>query len=101
MPDPAQRLEITALPLRARVDELRGLPPTLIITAEIDVLRDEGEQYASMLRASGVDVLATRYLATVHGFCHLAALRDTPAAEAVIDQAATFLRRAADTRHGQ
>jgi acetyl esterase/lipase len=75
--DPAQRAEITASPLRASLDELAGLPPALVITGEADVLRDEGEAYASKLRAAGVPVDAVRYQGIIHDFVMLNAPRDT------------------------
>lgn len=92
--DPAQRAEITASPLRATTEQLTGLPPALIITAEADVLRDEGEAYAGKLRAAGVPVTATRYQGIIHDFVMLNALRGTQAAEAAITQATTALRSA-------
>jgi len=61
-PDPAARAEITASPLRATTEQLAGLPPALIIVAEADPLRDEGEAYAAKLRSAGVPVTAVRYL---------------------------------------
>jgi acetyl esterase len=92
--DPAQRAEITASPLRASLDELAGLPPALVITGEADVLRDEGEAYASKLRAAGVPVTAVRYHGIIHDFVMLNALRDTHAATAAIAQAIATLRAA-------
>lgn len=92
--DPAQRDEITASPLRATTEQLTGLPPALVITAEADVLRDEGEAYANRLRAAGVPVVATRYQGIIHDFVMLNALRTTRAAQAAIDQAVTTLRQA-------
>ncbi|MFE6957374.1 alpha/beta hydrolase [Streptomyces sp. NPDC057696] len=89
--DAAQRAEITASPLRATVDQLRGLPPALVITGEADVLRDEGEAYANKLREAGVPVTAVRYQGIIHDFVMLNALRGTHAAEAAITQAVTFL----------
>ncbi|HEY0500271.1 MAG TPA: alpha/beta hydrolase [Kutzneria sp.] len=92
--DEAQRAEITASPLRATVDQLRDLPPALVITGEADVLRDEGEAYAAKLREAGVPVTAVRYGGVIHDFVMVNALRDTNAAEAAINQAAEFLARA-------
>ncbi|PRX50986.1 acetyl esterase/lipase [Prauserella shujinwangii] len=97
LPDPARRAEITASPLRATVDDLAGLPPALVITAEADVLRDEGEAYAAKLRQAGVPVTAVRYLGTIHDFVMLNALRETHAAEAAIGQASAALRTAFGT----
>ncbi|GAA3800467.1 MULTISPECIES: alpha/beta hydrolase [Amycolatopsis] len=92
--DPAQRAEITASPLRASLDELAGLPPALVITAEADVLRDEGEAYANKLRQAGVPVTAVRYQGIIHDFVMLNALRETNAAEAAINQAVAVLKKA-------
>lgn len=64
----AQRNEIYALPLRATVDQLKGLPPALIQTAQLDVLRDEGEAYGHKLDAAGVDATVTRYNGVIHDF---------------------------------
>jgi acetyl esterase len=77
--DVAQRAEPYAAPLRASLDQLRGLPTTLVITDEVDVLRDEGEAYAARLREAGVDVTAVRVLGMVHDFLMLDSLRDANA----------------------
>ncbi|OHV31656.1 MULTISPECIES: alpha/beta hydrolase [Pseudofrankia] len=93
-PDEASRAEILASPLRAGLETLADLPPALVITAEADVLRDEGEAYAARLGQAGVTVTAVRYIGIVHGFVVLNALRSTCAADAAIAQAIFFLRRA-------
>ena len=72
----------------------RGLPPALVITAEFDVLRDEGEAYARKMSEAGVSVTTVRYLGTIHAFTVLNALAETPAARAAIAQANGELRRA-------
>ncbi|BBH69254.1 esterase [Actinoplanes sp. OR16] len=92
--DEAARSEITASPLRASTGQLAGLPPALVILAEADVLRDEGEAYAAKLRAAGVPVTAVRYQGIVHDFVMMDALRDTEAAQAALAQAGRFLREA-------
>jgi acetyl esterase len=89
--DPAQRAEITASPLRASTEQLTGLPPALVITAEADVLRDEGEAYANKLRQAGVPVTAVRYQGVIHDFVMLDALADTHAAKAAVAQASAYL----------
>ncbi|WP_326769415.1 alpha/beta hydrolase [Streptomyces sp. NBC_01591] len=91
--DPRQQDEPTASPLRASLAELVGLPPALVITAEADVTRDEGEQYADQLRRAGVEVTAARFLGTVHDFVSLTALRDSPPTRAAVRQGSAFLRR--------
>ncbi|MFJ2899031.1 alpha/beta hydrolase [Streptomyces sp. NPDC087218] len=77
--DETKREEKYASPLRATLEDLKGLPPALVITAEADVLRDGGELYANKLREAGVEVTAVRVSGTVHDFMLLDSLRDTPA----------------------
>ncbi|PRY06177.1 alpha/beta hydrolase [Paraburkholderia sp. BL25I1N1] len=93
-PNASDREKITASPLRATQEDLKELPPALVITDENDVLRDEGEAYARNLMQAGVKVTATRYLGTIHDFVMLNALADTPAARAAIAQANDALRHA-------
>jgi acetyl esterase/lipase len=72
--------------------DLAGMPPTLIITAEYDVLRDEGADYADALTAAGVPVVHTRYMGVNHGFARKLAVID--AARVATDQVASSLRAA-------
>ena len=79
-------------PLLADDGAFAASPPTLVITAELDPLRDEGEAYAERLRAAGVAAEATRYDGMFHGFFSLgAALSDGRRA---VSQAADALARA-------
>lgn len=94
LPDVAARKDVHVSPLNATPEQLKGLPPALVITAENDVLRDEGEAYARKLIAAGVTVTATRYNGTIHDFVMLNAVAETPAARAAIAQANAFLRNA-------
>jgi acetyl esterase/lipase len=84
--------------LRATTEELAGLPPATVITAEADVVRDEGEAYASRLREAGVPVTAVRDLGTIHDFMLLNSLRETNAARAATVQATSTLRNAFATQ---
>ncbi|MFJ4653339.1 alpha/beta hydrolase [Nocardia sp. NPDC088792] len=88
------RAQITASPLRATPEQLTGLPPALIITAQADVLRDEGEAYATKLRTAGVPVTQVRYAAITHDFVMLNTLHDTNAAKAAVAQAVSVLTAA-------
>ncbi|MEU9132257.1 alpha/beta hydrolase [Kitasatospora sp. NPDC048540] len=87
LPETRRRREATAAPLRATPAQLAGLPPALVVTAEADVLRDEGEAYAARLRVAGVPVVATRYQGAVHGFLLLDAVHPTATARAALIQA--------------
>jgi acetyl esterase len=69
-------------PLRAA--DLSGLAPALVVTAEFDPLRDEGEAYAEALRAAGVPVRQQRYDGLIHGFFDMGPI--SAAAQAAIDE---------------
>jgi acetyl esterase len=84
LPDKNLRKKPTASPLRASIGQLKKLPPALIITAELDVLRDEGEAYAHKLMEAGVEVTAVRYLGIIHDFVMLNALSETAQAKSAI-----------------
>jgi acetyl esterase len=79
-------------PLLAPEAAVRGVAPALVITAEFDPLRDEGEAYAENLRAAGVPVTVSRYDGVIHGFVSMAEL--IPEGKAAIDEAGEALRAA-------
>lgn len=81
LPDKTVENDIYISPLQAKTENLQGLPPALIITAENDVLRDEGEEYASRLIQAGVDVLSVRINNTHHDFMMLNDLANSPGAK--------------------
>jgi acetyl esterase len=87
--DPRDAIDPRVCPLRA--PDLRGAPPAFIVTAEYDVLRDEGERYAERLREDGVEVTAARADGLHHGFIRLFGLLDEPGAW--IDRVAAWMRR--------
>ncbi|WP_433137021.1 alpha/beta hydrolase [Actinomadura nitritigenes] len=90
--------EPVAAPSRATADDLAGLPPTLIVSAEGDIVRDEAEQYARHLRRAGVAVTSVRYLGMVHDFVSLATLEPSPSAHAAIKQGGSFVAEALSDR---
>ncbi len=83
---PADANLSAASPLQAA--DLAGLPPALVLTAQYDVLRDEGEAYAARLAQAAVPVRCTRYLEMNHGFVQLGALCD-PALRGLVEIAET------------
>ena len=94
LPDKEARKEIYASPLNATLDQLKGLPPALIQTAENDVLRDEGEAYARKLDEAGVKVTLTRYGGLIHDYGLLNPLAEIPAVKTALLQAAAVIRNA-------
>jgi len=93
-PNHADRKQIVASPLLATAEQLRGLPPALLITDENDILRDEGEAYARNLALAGVRVTAVRFVSTFHDFVMLNGLAETPATRGAILLASAELREA-------
>jgi acetyl esterase len=92
--DENDRNEIYASPLRASLDQLKGLPDALILTAENDVLRDEGEAYARKLDEAGVKVTATRYKGMIHDWGLLNPLATVPGTRSAMLQAGAEIRKA-------
>ena len=90
VPREADRANPLASPLRA--SDLGGLPPALVLTAEFDPLRDEGEAYARRLTEAGVAVEQKRYDGLAHGF--LGQTADVDAAKVAMTELAAALRRA-------
>jgi acetyl esterase len=92
LPDVSKRGEIHVSPINAGADQLKGLPQTLLITDENDVLRDEGEIYGRHLASAGVLVTSVRYNGTIHDFMLLNPISDTPAVRGAVSQSVAYLR---------
>jgi acetyl esterase/lipase len=92
--NPNERKERYASPLQATPEQLKGLPPALVQTAENDVLRDEGEAYARKMDEAGVAVTLVRYNGMIHDWGLLNPLADVPAARMAMEQAGYVLKLA-------
>lgn len=92
--DENQRKEIYASPLQATTEQLKGLPPALIQTAENDILRDEGEAYGRKLDEAGVKVTSTRYNGMIHDWGLLNPLATVPGTKSAMLQAAAEIKNA-------
>jgi acetyl esterase/lipase len=96
-PNKKNRETTMACPLSATLEQLKGLPPALVIVDENDILRDEGEQYARKLIQAGVDVTPLRVLATHHDYALLNALANTPATRVTVQIVSEKLSEALGT----
>ncbi|HSF89134.1 MAG TPA: alpha/beta hydrolase, partial [Saprospiraceae bacterium] len=94
MPDSQDREQIFVSPLKATLRELAGLPPTLVQTAENDVLRDEGEAYARKLNEAGVSVTLVRYLGMIHDYGLLNPLAHVSEVQSALRHAGNELKNA-------
>lgn len=89
----ADRNQITASPLRADVDCLKGLPKAMIINGQADVLRSEGEAFGEKLRYAGVEVTALRVQGIIHDFVMLNSLDRTNACRIAMDASTDWINR--------
>ncbi|GMA53532.1 hypothetical protein GCM10025857_48890 [Alicyclobacillus contaminans] len=89
----SERNEITASPLKANEEVLKGLPKAFILTAEADVLRDEGEAYARKLRDAGVEVTQVRFQGIIHDFVMINSMDQTNAARAAMDLSTEWINK--------
>ena len=92
LPDLEKRKSKEASPLAATKHDLQGLPPALVVTAENDVLRDEGEAYARKLDDAGVLTFAVRVNGTIHDFLMLNDLGGSPSVQAATALSLEMLR---------
>jgi len=97
MTDETSSADPLVSPLRADAIVLSRFPPTLIVTCEYDVLRDEGEQFAARLIRAGVEVTAVRWLGSLHGFLVTESLAASASAQTCIDMIAGYLRKGYET----
>ncbi len=89
-----ERKNIYASPLQATIEQLKGLPPTLVQVAENDILHDEGVAYARKLDEAGVPTTITEYKGFIHDYGMLNPLAKIPAVQSSIQQAAVAMKNA-------
>ena len=89
----SDRNNILASPLRASTEQLKDFPPTLIQTAELDVLRDEAEAFGRKLDQAGVPVTVTRYNGLIHDWGLLNPLSNEPAVKTSLSEAGSELQK--------
>lgn len=80
-------------PLQAEKARLAQFPPTLLVSCEYDVLRDEGESFVASLQDAGVNVTAARWLGSLHGFLVNESLSGSTSARTCIEMVAQYIRR--------
>lgn len=91
--DPAKRNDIHASPVRATTQQLKGLPPTLILVAENDILRDQGEALGRKLDEAGVDVTTLRFNGIIHDWGMLNGLADLSETKSLIRISVATLKK--------
>ncbi len=91
--DKQQRNEIYHSPLRASLEELKGLPPTLVVVAENDILRDEGEAFGRKLDEAGVKATTVRYNGVIHDFGLLNGFAEMPETRSMFTYVAAELKK--------
>ena len=90
----ADRANIMASPMFASDELLKKMPPAMVITAQFDPLRDEGEAYGKRLVENGVSATITRYNGAFHGFFNMITILDD--AQSAHAQASTLLKKYLD-----
>ena len=88
------RANINASPMLASDEQLKNTPPAIVITAQFDPLRDEGEAYGKRLVENGVSATITRYNGAFHGFFNMITILDD--AQSAHAQASTLLKKYLD-----
>ncbi|MCD7898381.1 MAG: alpha/beta hydrolase [Bacteroides sp.] len=91
--DSEKRKEIYLSPLQASIDQLKGLPPTLITVAENDILRDQAEEMGRKLDEAGVDVCTLRFNGVIHDWGMLNGYANLPETKTLVTLCAAMLKK--------